>query len=435
MIDIMTRAKKTVKGIMPSGLWRFLHNSREFFEIQRFQKGYKKVLKRLRNKKGPLNVLFIAVYASSWKYDSLFQLMQQDDRFNPSIIVCPPLGRGREHMMESMKGCREFFIKKQYPFTCVYDEQSDSYVDVRRFAPDIVFFTNPYAKLVDSRYHLGGFKNSLTCFVNYGFLNTPFKWGFADTFHQGVWRFFIECSDNLRLIKEYSYIHASNCVVTGYPMYDVFSNAKVEGKEWKNRDRRFKRIIWAPHHTVSNSVGLLQLSTFELYYEVMLKLADKYKDEVQFVFKPHPALKPNLYNLESWGKDRTDAYFNQWMLGENTSLVSGDYVDLFISSDALIHDCGSFTIEYLYVQKPVLYLSNNDKESQCNEVGKKAYDCHYHATTPAQIEQFIVDVVLGEDDPLKQQRSQFYNTVLVPPKGKSVAENILDEIKHSIWEV
>ena len=46
---------------------------------------------------------------------------------------------------------------------------------------------------------------------------------------------------------------------------------------------------------------------------------------------------------------------------------------------------------------------------------------------------FLENVVLGGNDPMKEQRLAFYNQYLLPPGGKSVAENIYQEIVDSIW--
>jgi hypothetical protein len=55
----------------------------------------------------------------------------------------------------------------------------------------------------------------------------------------------------------------------------------------------------------------------------------------------------------NWGSEKTTAYYDKWDNLDNGQFKSGDYVDL-LTSDALIHDCGSFMAEYLVVGKPAL---------------------------------------------------------------------------------
>ena len=146
----------------------------------------------------------------------------------------------------------------------------------------------------------------------------------------------------------------------------------------------------------------------------MLKLAEKYKDKVQFAFKPHPVLKVKLINI--WGKEKTEAYYKKWSELENTQIEEGYYMDLFKTSDALIHDCASFTAEYLYTQKPTLFMVRDENvQSHWNPFGKKCFDQHYHAENLEQIEHFIQDVVINGNDPMKSQREQFFKDLLKNP--------------------
>ena len=155
---------------------------------------------------------------------------------------------------------------------------------------------------------------------------------------------------------------------------------------------------------------------------------DKYKSEVLFSFKPHPLLKNKLDIL--WGKEKTKEYYDKWASMENTSVNEGDYIDLFLSSDAMIHDSGSFISEYLYVNKPVMRTLNEVEESEkMNDFAMECIANHYLANNEQQIEQFIQNVINGID-PLKEQRTKFVNEVLMP--NGSPSQNIIDDILDSI---
>ena len=158
----------------------------------------------------------------------------------------------------------------------------------------------------------------------------------------------------------------------------------------------------------------------------MLHLADKYKEDISIVFKPHPLLMTKLYQV--WGQERTDDYYARWAYGKNTQLVTGDYISLFINSDAMIHDCGSFTIEYLYTKKPVMYLINDEHHSdQLNEFDKMAFNLHYKGRCEDDIESFINNVIKGIDK-MKNERLKFYDDYLIPPNGTSASDNIIHAI-------
>ena len=170
----------------------------------------------------------------------------------------------------------------------------------------------------------------------------------------------------------------------------------------------------------------LALSSFLENGQLMLELMHKYENEVQWIFKPHPLLYSKL--VKQWGKEKTDDYYNDWKNSENSQYENGQYDAIFKYSDAMIHDCSSFTIEYHYTKNPVMYLMRKQgRDVIYNDFGQKAFDLHYKGNTKEQIEQFIQNVIRGVD-PLKEERERFYNEHLIPPHGKTACENIIDAI-------
>jgi hypothetical protein len=238
-------------------------------------------------------------------------------------------------------------------------------------------------------------------------------------------------------------------VVTGFPGTDIFLDNKYKPENaWKETGENLKKIIWAPHHTIDDDKSFLSFSAFLIYADYMLELAAKYKSAVQWAFKPHPILKPKLYEHPQWGKKRTDAYYNRWNEIANGQLEEGSYHDLFLTSDAMIHDSGSFLIEYLYLNKPVCRTDRDDSiTDRLNKFGVMAYNMHYHARSEKEIEEFLVNVVIdgarsqepgarsqepgarsqepgarsqepGARDTLKGQRSEFLQKYLLPPNNR-----------------
>lgn len=387
---------------------------------------------RVRNKEGKINVVFFAIIESHWKYDSLYQAMLLNSNFNPIILVCPVVNRGSQYMLDCMRKCCDYFERKKYQYICSYNTYNNTYIDARELHPDIIFYTNPYESLIDSRYYINNFKDVLSCYVNYFYVGIRGEWTCSSLFHRYVWRYYIENEVLLSQIRHFTLCTNRNCRVVGYPLFDTFRAYHSSDDDWPIKGGRKKRIIWAPHHTVSNSTGIYAMSTFERYFELMLLLAEQYKDEIQIVFKPHPWLKANLYELEGWGKERTDAYYRQWSNGENTAYVDGEYIGLFLSSDAMIHDCQSFTVEYLATQHPVMFLDSGKTDNMLNDISIEARACHYKGYSAEDIERFIQDVVLGGKDDLSGRREAFYKNYILPPNGKLAAENIIDDLLSSL---
>lgn len=413
----------------------FIYNNilaiRRRYFWKRQQKAYAKEIERLKGAKEPLNVVFMVLYSAVWKYDSVYKMMEKDPRFNPMILVCPVADYGKEHMIEYFRPTVKAFENKGYKVIPAYDEGTDTFVKVDDLKPDLLMYSFQWSTHVDKRYNVYTLRKYLKCYVNYSFKNNPFEWSIASPVQGLMWMYFSECEDNKKLAQSFNQKEFQNIHVVGYPIYDEIQALEPTGIDWKNHDKTYKRIIWAPHHSIEES-GELRFSTFLLFADYMLELREKYKDRVLFAFKPHPQLKPTLYNHKGWGKEKTDDYYEKWANSDNSTLVQGNYIDLFKSSDAMIHDCGSFLVEYLYVDKPVMFMTNYDRGSQCNEVGMKALNAHYQGTTCEDIQSFIEDVVLGGEDTMAEKRHQFYNNILVPPNGNSVAESIIHEITTAL---
>ena len=119
-------------------------------------------------------------------------------------------------------------------------------------------------------------------------------------------------------------------------------------------------------------------SNFLWLAEKMLSFTEKYKDKIQIAFKPHPNLKKQLISHPGWGKPKVDEYYDKWNSLDNGQLEEGDYFDLFLQSDAMIHDSVSFLSEYLYTMKPCCYVIKNENliDSFLNDFGKAALELH-----------------------------------------------------------
>jgi hypothetical protein len=114
-------------------------------------------------------------------------------------------------------------------------------------------------------------------------------------------------------------------------------------------------------------------------------------------------------------------------------LEESEYVDLFLTSDAMIHDSGSFMIEYLYIGKPPLFtVKDKDIRDRFNLFGKLGFEQLYHANNENDIIAFIEDVVINGNDPKNEMRMKFYNDYLIPPNNKSASENIVEFIRSCI---
>ncbi|MDA3969259.1 CDP-glycerol glycerophosphotransferase family protein [Helicobacter ibis] len=192
-----------------------------------------------------------------------------------------------------------------------------------------------------------------------------------------------------------------------------------------------KTIIISPHHTITNWEGL-RLSNFLEFSDFFLELPKLYP-QIHFIFRPHPLLfdtikqNPNLWN------DSVESYLTKISRIPNMTYDdTSDYLQTFMDSSALIHDCGSFLAEYLFTEKPMLFIA---KRAQANDSftkhGKDLLDKLYLAYTQEEIINFINEVVINNNDYMKKKRVNFTNKQIIYNQGnagKAIANDIIREI-------
>lgn len=396
-----------------------------FHKVCRRQKSLAKHISGKRK----INVIFFVLYDSMWKSDLLFRLMLESDRFNPYIVSVSYQKQEIEQRKQNQKKLELFFKKKGFPYINGFDYNQGKAFDVTSLQPDIVFYQQPYNDSEPEFRIQALYKTSLLCYIPYGIVVEKDKF-FYDTFLlDSAWKLFYPTRFHLEDARNNAQNKGANVIVSGYPTADdILSGGRSDDCNcWKQKDKTIKRIIWAPHHSIM-SQDMLNYSTFLDIAEDMLALAKRYDGVAQFAFKPHPVLKEKLYNIPEWGHFRTNEYYKQWASLPNCCLAEGDYIDLFNSSDAMIHDCSSFSVEYLYTLKPVMYLTKSNHQDYLNECGILCYNLHYKGCSISDIERFIEDTILGDSDCLYDERRSFVEGNLKSPGNKSVAETIFDEL-------
>ncbi|NHB69843.1 CDP-glycerol glycerophosphotransferase family protein [Perlabentimonas gracilis] len=385
-------------------------------------------------KKEKIKVAFLLIHESVWKYDGVYWLMENDKRFEPVIIICPYVSYEMGTMEKEMNKAYSSFKEKGYNVIKTFNENNGKWLNIKReVKPDIIFFTSPYS-LTKRRFTILNFKNYLSFYVPYGYMITDRpEMQYNQTLHNLVYRVFHESNFHNVQAQKFSTNRGKNSIVTGYPGLDqFFSPNKVKPESiWKNKN--LKRIIWAPHHTIEQENSQFNYSNFLEYYDFFLEIADKYQDKITISFKPHPILRAKLNKHHSWGEEKTDNYYKKWKERVNCQLDEGDYIDLFNTSDAMIHDSGSFLTEYISTNKPSLYMIRHDLLlSGFSELGNKIIDCHYKSNSKEEVEMFIKEVVIEGNDYLKNKRESLIHKYLLPPIGKNASQNIMNEINDVI---
>lgn len=400
--------------------------------FKKFRKDQIKAAKRLKGKER-IEVAFLLTIPGMWKSDEVFKAMIQDERYHPFVVIYPFAvykSFDAEEVQNTIRRTQSFIEKKGFEYVIPYDERKRKWLSIDEVAkPDLVFFSTPYKESFP-QYFVDHFKDTFTCYVPYGYSSLNlYQINYDLFFHNLVGVHFVETELHRKMAMEHSRNHAANIVVTGYPATEVFLRKDYVPKDqWKPQTSPKKKVIFAPHHSIDQAE---YPSLFLEVCDTMLEIAEKYRDTIQFVFKPHQVLKFKLQQL--WGIEKTEAYYRRWDSLDNTQLISDGYVDLFLTSDAMLHDCGSFTTEYLFVRKPVMYLCGDaDMTGKFNEFGIHSFNCHYHGKTGEDIERFLQEVVLDGNDPMKPDRDRFFEDYLKPKDGLLPSQKILKVLEEFI---
>ncbi len=348
---------------------------------------YDKIINSIRiSGRKELNFAAYVIFDSTFGMDTVFKRMMNDsEHWNPKIVVIPDITKGRENAVTTYNKTKAHFISR-YGEEHVLDGwncESDQFADILdRF--DIVYYANPYDDLVHKFHSIkyATHKNVLPIYISYGYdvgryttlsrLKSPelnFVWKlFADTtytYHDYV---------NDQIIK------GRNVVLAGYSKMDTLIQYPVSKS---NR----KRILISPHHSIIRTD--IPLSNFLEFYNLILRLPDLFPD-IDFVFRPHPLLFPIMINEGIWSKERVNQYLTDLQSKGVVYSTEGDYLKVFAECDAIVHDCGSFTVEWLFTGKPGCYVYNkNLNEDYLTTLMKNALTSYTIAKSENDILNFI----------------------------------------------
>ncbi|MCR4726591.1 MAG: CDP-glycerol glycerophosphotransferase family protein [Clostridia bacterium] len=392
----------------------------------------------LRNKLRDGEKIVVCLFVcriSCWFFDDLYKKLDESGVFIPYIVVKPFMTMGKDAMVDYMDSTFDALTARGYRVIKTYDKETESFLDIKEtLNPDVVFYTKYWPPQFRSEYYINRFMDKLTFFVPYAFDIGRHNVVYDFDLLNNVDRFLYNTPIHKEMAEKYMPNHGKNVYVVGAPKLDVFFDPSYAPKDvWKEQPKKKKRIIWAPHHEDQTKEDMYQFDSFYYIADYMFEIAEKYKDEIQIAFKPHPMLKPKLDYR--WGKQSADEYYEKWANLENGQLELGEFQDLFLTSDAMILDSVSFIAEYMAVDKPALFTVSPTSRVMFNEFGEMAYEELYHTegeTLKEDIDSFVKKVVIRGVDPKAQSRTAFVKEYIAPPNGKTATENIYESILDEI---
>lgn len=423
---------------------------------------------------GKARVVFIASNRAMWKYEGIYEKLSVAKEFDVKIVLSPFRLYDIEQQKADLEELRAYFKERKIPFEDFNEEYLDfleesehfgastlkapikykgCFFDLKKYNPDIIFYQQPYERILIKEHDSSHFYNKLLCYCPYALWTSKGDFSYNTDFHNLAWKLFYSTPFHLYDAKMCAKNGGINVDVVGYPGADDYllrekrlsidgNNSTSPHSEYLQKSKldssQVKNLIWAPHFTIIPERSEIPRSNFLWMADFMLEMAQKYQGKLNIAFKPHPRLYSELCVHPDWGREKANLYYKKWEEMPNTSLETGDYIDLFLHSDGMVHDCGSFSAEYHYTTNPVMFISKDLTEIRKNQgvFGDRVLDLHYLGQNANDIEDFILQKVLNGVDPMKSEREDFCREYLLSREGESVAEKMFESICYdlSLWK-
>ena len=375
------------------------------------------------------NVIHFAAYVTSdavFGMEDVFRLMRDmPERWDAKMVVIPDMSRNYSHQKQTYLKAREYYTEHYGSDTVIdgWDIETDTFNDVTDLF-DIIYFANPYDAMQPAVHSIeyASTRNVLPVYVNYGYdvgAYTMYSRMIGPELNL-VWKYFTETVYSLGDCKKLQLFKGKNVVLTGYAKMDTYS--KYRPKKAGSR----KKILITPHHSVG--IPELPFSNFMKYYGLIPKLPEMFPD-MDFIFRPHPLLFIRLIISNIWTEDQVADYLAEVEKAGIEYSDGKDYFQIFADVDAMINDCGSFTVEWLFTGKPGCFVLSDDlKEEHMTTQMKEALTRYKIARSSEDIIEFISDVAAGRYPPASEMDGWVRDNIAV--NYPHAAEKILEEMDY-----
>ena len=365
-----------------------------------------------------IKVTFVLYSASMWSCDDLYQMFEEDPRFEPCVAVCKYTKESNQKTWPTYNQSVKFFEEKGYRLQKVADDTPKNKGWQALGEPDIAFYLTPYHTLLPVGVNQGYLPAKvLTVYIPYSYMLIKAEQKYGIPGFAYSWRHFCDSEIYRKLLLAYSDLYQHNTYFVGYPKMDTFFEPcdKDPAQLWRLNGSAPKKIIYAPHHSLKDlDYCSSHFATFDKNGQFILELAKKYPEETSWIIKPHPNMKMTVLAAGVFAtEEEYNEYLAQWDSLPNAKVVQeGSYADYFKTSDAMICDSVSFLAEYQFTGKPLLLLTR--PEQKFNEFGTMVRDVLYQCPGEdlAGIEAFLKDVVIEENDRMQDLRKEFFDNNL-----------------------
>lgn len=369
---------------------------------------------------GRLKMAIIYQLSESWiNVRTIWQAAKKRNDVECCVILLPFI----HHQLEWSRTREEqFLINEGVAYAC-WDKFD--FLDAKF---DVVIFTSPYDSTRPSEYSFFKIKEvvPVTVYIPYGLevggglMNIEFQYRQPTAAECTVT--FVRSSEAKKMFSLYCPTGDKHVHVSGHPRLDAytgFSDFIVDDGLLSEIAGR-KAVLWNAHFSFTENLwSTFDILARDIFTEVLIR------PQLVLIFRPHPLLYKTMINSGVFSEDEIDKFKAELVkLGVIVDERS-DHRHAFFASSALLTDAGSFLVEYLILDKPVLYLSNEDGAG-LNELGEAVVDVYDQATERGQIAAFLDRLIASKDD--KWARRQLARDEIFYGLDGQCGERVLEHI-------
>lgn len=377
-----------------------------------------------------IRIVFLAQHASSWAgWRSIWQCAQR----HPQVVVKVLLAPFVHHLASeaaTYDALKHAIMEEGIPFHPL------AYFDLVAFAPHVVLIQNPYDETRPESVRIPALAamGARVVYVPYGLEMGGGAWNckaqFDTDVQRSAWRIYSRSERHRQMFGKHCASGNGHVVVTGHPKFDGEDapEPSAAARGWLQKAGGRKIVLWTPHFSVA---GPPAWSTFNAYGDFILDAFDRQPDLFLLV-RPHPMLFSAIRQASPDGPARESAFRERMAVMPNGALDElPSHADAFGVSHALMADVGSFLLEYLPQDKPMLYLELQGGIGM-NEDGELV-DALHVARSRQDIAAFLGIVASGHDPRAAQRQAatrQFLYR-LDKKAGERICEDIVQGVRRA----
>ena len=371
-------------------------------------KVYETALNCIR-KKQVKKIVFLLKDSAEWSCEELYKRFNETSGYEVCVAVAPFFAGSQQAVSKMYLDTVQYFRERKIDTVEMYDIQKNRYKSWEEIGmPDIVFHLNPHYKAFAESSNICNFPLSiLNVYIPYGIMiYGNVRQQYNQLSHMLYWKIFCETPLHKEMASKYADIGDINVVCSGYVKMDTFFDTCLQEKRkiWKISPRadekKIKKIIYAPHWSIKDAVT--GFGNFDKIYKSLYEYVKENETSTSWVFRPHPMLRVGAVQQGIFkSEEEYEEYLEMWRQLPNAQVIeNGMYTDIFESSDAMILDSISFLGEYIYMHKPMLFLTRD--RNTFNDFGKELVRVLYKTDggNLEGIKNFVEKNVIGNEDPI-----------------------------------